>query len=304
MKGYRILAALAVACATQAAWAQCASTDTDEAVKNCLAQDLRDSDKRINAVYKLLMGSLDDAGKANLREQQRAWLKTRDKACDLDNKETNREKWLQAILADQKKTICVVRHTFTRVGELDQMAKQSAPGAAPDAPAAPSALNWNGNRTAKPGALPASLVFQEDGYKAVTANSHERGKWYMEVWIDRPHIAGMGDLLITPGYFSRKAGAVRMINVRHTQSGMEPIVLGLALDLDGGFFYVHQDGFWKVLPGLSGGVVMPMNTSYVGGIDASSEVRALVQRGLVKVNVGERPFEYAPPQGYRAWGEN
>jgi hypothetical protein len=134
-----------------------------------------------------------------------------------------------------------------------------------------------------------------------TANSHERGKWYYEVWIDRGHIAEAGDLLMTPGYRSATNGVV---NVRHTQAGMPPMVLGLALDLDGGFVYIQQDGVWKDAPGVAGAVVMPLTGPYVGMIYSSAQVRELIERGLVKVNVGERPFAFSAPAGYRAWGEN
>jgi uncharacterized protein YecT (DUF1311 family) len=89
------------------AHAACGQDDSDEAIRACLAQDLRDSDKRINAVYKSLMELNDETGKVRLRDEQRAWLKSRDKTCKLSNKESDREKWLQSILANQDQTVCV-----------------------------------------------------------------------------------------------------------------------------------------------------------------------------------------------------
>jgi hypothetical protein len=253
------------------------------------------------------MESMSDADKTSLRDAQRKWLKDRDKTCGLDNKESNREKWLQAILTNQRKTVCVVRYTFERVSELDTLLKQKAPAKAVEAPPAPQAPQFP---TPEPSAapalpLPASLVFADDGYRAITANTHERGKWYYEVWLDRGAIAQLGDLLITPGYFSQKGyGVIRMVNIRHTQAGMQAIVIGLALDLNDGFVYVRQDDHWQVAPGVAGAVTAPMNASYVGGIESSTNVRELIIRGLIKVNVGERPFAGTPPDGYRAWGEN
>lgn len=152
--------------------------------------------------------------------------------------------------------------------------------------------------------LPTNLVFLDDGYKAFTVNSHERGKWYYEVWIDRNQIAKMGDLLITPGYFSQKNNAIRMVNIRHTQIGMGPLVIGMALDLTDGFVYMRQNGEWKIAPGFSGAIVMPLNGAYVGGVEASSQIHELIRRGLVQVNVGQRLFAHSAPDGYRAWGEN
>lgn len=287
------------------AHAECGQDGSDEAVKACLAQDLRDSDRRINAVYKSLQESSDEAGKLALRDEQRAWLKSRDKACQLSNKESDREKWLQSILASQEQTVCVVRYTFSRVAQLDQALKQRAPGKTVDAPAAPRAPEFAGATGGATAAikLPASLAFADDGYKARTVGSHERGKWYYEVWIDRGRIAATGDLLLVPGYATANHGAVRMVNVRRSQADMPPMVIGLALDLDGGYIYIHQDGAWKVAPGAAGAVVMPLTGPYVGMLQGSSSLSELIERGLVKVNVGEAPFKYAPA-GYRAWGEN
>lgn len=287
------------------AHAECASDSSDEGVRKCLTQDLRDSDKRINAVYKLLMGSLEDGSKVSLRDEQRAWLKARDKACSLNSKESDREKWLQSILVDQEKTVCVVRHTFARVAQLDQLLMQKAPTKSAEAPAAPAAPQLSPIPSSPSGAnaLPVHMVFQDDGYKTRTANSHDRGRWYVEVSIDRGHIADLGDILLAPGFYSAKSGVLRMVNVRRTQAGMAAIVLGLALDLNDGFAYIHQDGQWRVPPGQTGSTSIPANIAYTAGIDGSSEVKELMRRGLVKVNIGQQPFLFPIPPGYRAWGE-
>jgi len=300
------LLSLIVMLATAAiAHAECGQDSSDEAVKSCLAQDLRDSDRRINAVYKSLQEISDGAGKVVLRDEQRAWLKSRDKACQLSNKESDREKWLQSILTSQEQTVCVVRFTFSRVAQLDQTLKQRAPGKTVDAPAAPRAPEFAGPTGGATPAikLPASLAFGDDGYKARTVGSHERGKWYYEVWIDRGRIAEAGDLLLVPGYATASHGAVRMVNVRRSQANMPPMVIGLALDLDGGYVYIHQDGAWKIAPGTAGAVVVPLTGPYVGMLQGSSSLSELIARGLLKVNVGEAPFMFAPA-GYRAWGEN
>jgi len=298
------IALAATMLAAGAAHADCGTDSSDEAVKSCLAQDLRDSDKRINATYKLLMSSLDEAGKLSLRDEQRAWLKTRDKACLLNTKESDREKWLAGILADQPMTVCVVRYTFARVAELDQQLKQKAPAKVAEAPAAPAAPQL----AAKPAnageqALPAYLNFFDDGYKTRTGTSHQGGLWYLEVTIDRGHLAELGDAVLTTGFFNAKSGVMNMVSVRHTQVGMGPLVVGLALDLNDGFAYFHRDGQWKVTPGQTGSLAVPANLAYWAGIDGSSEVRELIKRGLVKVNLGQQPFQFPKPAGYRAWSD-
>jgi hypothetical protein len=85
--------------------------------------------------------------------------------------------------------------------------------------------------------------------------------------------------------------------------GMGPLVIGLALDLNDGFAYFHRDGQWKVTPGQTGSLAVPANMAYWAGIDGSSEVRELIRRGLVKVNLGQQPFQFAKPAGYRAWSD-
>ena len=134
--------------ATSAAGAaRCDNPQTNAEVAACLEEELRDSDVKINQTYQAIMRQLDDAKKRVLRTEQRAWLKKRDAACELDSKETNRERWLQALLKDYTKTVCVVRFTRTRGAELDQMlAARAAPAPSPapaPAPAAPPTLEDN-----------------------------------------------------------------------------------------------------------------------------------------------------------------
>lgn len=299
----RCLALFGMVAMVGSAYAQCGSETSQDEVRVCLAQDLRDSDKRINAVYKLLMNNLSKEERIKLRNEQRGWLKMRDKACSLNNKESNREKWLQAILADQEKTVCVVRYTFTRVAELNNMLKQKAPQVTADVPAAPEAPQFSQSAQTK-GVLPASLRFYEDGYQAQTAMSHERGKWYFEITLDRAGLAQMGDMLLAPGVFSSEKGVIYMVNIRRSQAEMGPVVIGFAVDLNGGFVYASRNGEWNVVPGAAGSSTLKLNTAYVAGIESSTEVRELIRRGLIEVNVGEQLFKNTMPSGYRAWADN
>ncbi len=283
--------------------AECGSGATDADVRACLAQDLRDSDQRINAVYKSLMASRDDTGKISLRDEQRAWLKSRDKACILDNKEPDREKWLQAILADQQKTSCAVRYTFVRVAQLNEMLQQSGAAAAnlPSAPLPPKL-----ETTSAPAPDASAIIFLDEGYQLHSNAGHMRGKWYYELWIDRGHIAELGDVLLTSGIIAATpppAGVVHLINIRHAHTDARPVVIGVAADLDNGAAYTRTDGLWAVPPGSNGGAEVKLNHAYVGFLEGSSPVSELIRRGLIKINLGERPFDYALPDGYRPFGE-
>lgn len=285
------------------AWADCGTGGSDAEVRDCLAQDLKDSDRRINAVYKSLMASRDEAGKTALRDEQRAWLKTRDKTCALDNKEVDREKWLQAILADQQKTTCVVRYTFARVAQLNDLLPQSG-AAASNLPPAPQPPKLETASAPAPAA--GAITFLDEGYQLHSNVGHARGKWYHELWIDRGHIAELGDVLLTSGIIDPgpiPAGVVHLTNIRRAHTDAGPVVIGMAVDLDNGATYSRTDGLWAVPPGSNGGTEVKLNHTYVGFLEGSSPVSELVRRGLIKINLGERPFDYALPDGYRPFGE-
>jgi uncharacterized protein YecT (DUF1311 family) len=300
-----LLVAASPLIAAAPAYADCGAGASDAEIKACLAQDLRDSDKRINAIYKTLMGSLDEPGKAKLRDAQRAWLKDRDKDCALDNKISDREKWLQAILADKSKTVCVVRYTFARVTQLNEILSDVDPDAATnDLPAAPQAPRFDGAPAATAG-LPAGLVFFDDGYEAGTEQTHRQGKWYYELWIDRGGIAKLGDLLLDAGYETPDGpgGVVKTISVRRSHTGVEPLHVGIAIDLDNGGVYFRENGQWDIQPGSAGTIEVKLNHDYKVGLDGSSELRELMKRNLLKINLGGQNFEYALPDGYRPFAE-
>jgi uncharacterized protein YecT (DUF1311 family) len=294
-----LLAALAVASLVSlsgTAFADCAASTKASDAKACLAQDLRNSDDRINAVYKLLMASRDDAAKIALRNEQRAWLKQRDSMCRLDNKETDREKWLQAILSDETKTLCVVRYTFARATALnDQLPKTTNAAALPDAPRAPKTAG-----DPAVGAAPPNTKFTDDGYMIVSTDTHLKGKWYFEVRFDRGRLAALGDYLFESGYHSADDhGVLKEIPIRHKAAGEPPFILGFAIDLDNGGSYARIDGNWDEVPGSNADIPTKLGTPYHMWLAGSSPLGHLLQLGLIKVNLGDQPFAYTMPDGYR-----
>jgi uncharacterized protein YecT (DUF1311 family) len=282
--------------------AECGNGTSDADVKACLSQELRDSDQRINAVYKAIMAARDEAGKTTLRDQQRAWLKSRDKACNLDNKESDREKWLQAILTDRSKTVCVVRYTFARVGELNDMLTQAGgtpPGDLPPAPEAPKFADDSGGAA-------AGFSVVDEGYQLHTNATHQRGKWYYEMRIDNGGIAKLGDVLLTAGFEGTEdqgGGVVQMFNIRHTHTDAPATVIGWAIDLDNGLVNIRYNGTWDVQPGAAGSSEVKLNRAYGGYLEGSSPLTALIKRNLLTINLGEKPFAYAIPDGYKPFSE-
>lgn len=277
------------------ALADCASGGDTNA---CLAQDLRDSDKRINAVYKALMDQLDEAGKKGLRDEQRSWLKARDKECALDAKESDREKWLQAILADQGKTVCVVRYTFQRVGQLDEQLKSQGKTPAADLPQAPKPPVLAPTAAAP---IEPYLSYLDDGYAIRSLAAYTKGKWYFEVTVDRGGIASLGDVLLSIGLRSPELSIGRMEGIRRTAVGAGATNVGVAADLDEGYLYLRIDGAWQQQPGRVSPLQVKLGRPYWFSITGSSEVRALLNRGLIKIDLGYEPFRYAVPDGYRPY---
>lgn len=274
------------------ALADCANATASAEIKSCLAQDLRDSDARINASYKLLMASRDEAGKTALRNEQRAWLKQRDTMCSLDNKISDREKWLQAIMASDAKTLCVTRYTFARVTALNsQLPKSAEP-----LPPAPQAPRLDQDPSA---AAPKNTVYKDDGYTLTSAASQTKGKWYFELSIDRGQIARLGDVLLESGYQGPQGGIIYSISVRHTDTGKAPVNVGIAIDLDNGAAYTRWNGNWGEQPGSNAGISVKLGLPYSAWLASSSPLGSFVQRGLIKVNLGEHPFVYTLPDGYR-----
>jgi uncharacterized protein YecT (DUF1311 family) len=110
MKNYLAMMIFASTCVALPAFAlNCDAPQTDADIVACLGAELKDSDVKINQPYRALMGKLDESAQRTLRDQQRAWLRRRDATCKLDRQETDRERWLHAILKDDKRTVCVMR---------------------------------------------------------------------------------------------------------------------------------------------------------------------------------------------------
>jgi uncharacterized protein YecT (DUF1311 family) len=296
---FRILTGCTFILMASPAFANCATATAPEEIKSCLAQDLRDSDARINAAYKLLMASRDAAGQTALRNEQRAWLKKRDATCSLDNKESDREKWLQAILASDAKTMCVTRYTFARVTALNDQLPRG--GAAQPMPAAPQAPRFDQDVSAP---APRNMAYRDEGYMLASTVAQAKGKWYFELSIDRGQIAQLGDVLLETGYHNPEGhGVILPLRVHRTETGKGSVNVGFAIDLDNGAAYVRADGNWRDAPGSNTGLQVKLGVPYHIFLESSSPLGAFLQRGLIKVNLGERPFAYALPDGYRPFAQ-
>lgn len=155
----RCLAAMAVglACATGVAAQEAGSHDYD-------AQDAR-----LNAVYKKLSGSLDDAGRKALRDEERQWIAGRDKACGVKP-------------GTVVKNACTTTQTSFRADELEKRARGAG---AQEAGASAVAGDW-GYRTdcnlghavelhIPEGAAPEGTW--ADGTRSMGSSGRFKGEW-------------------------------------------------------------------------------------------------------------------------------
>lgn len=269
--------------------AECDDPKTSLEISLCLGKELRDSDVKINQSYKELMGRLTGRDKATLRNQQRAWIKERDTVCDLDTKETNREKWFQELLLDYGKTICVTRYTRKRTGELDRMLSNSSmqPGMISEPP--------------KADASPANNL--DVAYDRRPATVHMNGKWYYEMLIDYSQVAQIGPVALVIGVSESGHLVGSMDNIRKQDAGKDPITVGIAVDLDNGKLYISRNGAWiGGAPGSNEGLDLKLGRNYYGtfAISADSPKTYLDNKALIP-NFGDRQMTYAIPAGYKSW---
>lgn len=264
-------------------------------VSECLGQELRDSDAKINASYQELMKRLDDAGKAKLRKEQRTWIKERDIVCHLDTKESDREKWYRAVLADYGTTVCVTRYTRGRTAELVYMLAQITP-----------VLQTQPTPAAGP--VQPAVSHDLSDYQMFSAARAEHGRWYLEVTIDIGKIAGFSPTAVMVGCWDQTPGGHsygNLIQARASDTSGPILRKGFALDLEDGKFYSRTDGNWQGgAPGTSGGYDgLRLGRFYRCGVDSTTMVAPLVRNGYLDINFGEKPFFYQMPEGYRPLSE-
>lgn len=101
-------------------------------VQDTGAHDYDTQDARLNAVYKKLSGSLDDAGRKALRDEERQWIAGRDKACGVTP-------------GTVLKNTCTTTQTSFRADELEKRARGA--GTAPAAQGARAVAGDWGYRT-------------------------------------------------------------------------------------------------------------------------------------------------------------
>jgi len=266
----------------------CADPKTSSAIAECLSQDLRRSDDKINFSYQELMSRLGAPAKADLRESQRAWIKKRDADCGTDTRERDREKWYQFLSKDYGKIVCVTRHTQQRTAELELMLEPPL----------------NDSSSSSRIAAPAAVANEKKDYRLLSKTSRDKGLWYYEVTVNPTEIALYSPTTIWFGCRLEHHYAGGLIQVHASDSIAHPMTGGIALDLDAGKVYVRIDGRWIVgEPGSSGGEDIRLGQQYRCGVETTALLAPLLANGSLVLNYGKAAFVYVLPAGYRPFSD-
>jgi uncharacterized protein YecT (DUF1311 family) len=283
-----VVVTLFLALDSGAARAQCDNPKTSEQRAQCVGEELRGADRTINRVYGDLMKSLTPADRTTLRNEQRAWLKSRDQVCGLTWSKGDREVWLADLLRDYQKTVCVVRLTNERVQSLNNYQQSNSVASAPAASAASDSTPL---------------------YDLYTREAKTKGKWYFEVKIDEPAIQKLAEATFSIGIVqavseadaaNEKGGSYgNLITIRRIDKNVAIYTVGYAIDLDNGKIYSSDNGAWEDgAPGSSGGIDLLRGRNYKGEFSSSVSITPFLNAHHLDVNFGDRPFAYHLPDGY------
>jgi uncharacterized protein YecT (DUF1311 family) len=290
--------------------APCSRADYEESY---LAGELKRTDDEINAVYRRVMTGVEAGDRKNLRNQQRAWIKSRKAKCALNTKLSNRKKWIAYVLADNARASCLVRMTKERLAQLSELEKARAGN---EIPAEPRKIET----TDKPS-------ISNLDYMLASTEARANGKWYFEVQIDHGKIreelgttffifigiqgegtgAGMGydihpqDLALEMG----KGDSAGIVGDLRDGIRLSKVTVGIAADLDNDKFYFRRAGKWITgLPGGAGGIDLQFGRHYKPSITATVPLANLVEQNIVMVNLGDRTFADVMPDGYAAFNSS
>jgi uncharacterized protein YecT (DUF1311 family) len=287
-----LIIAMLIAGTSSAAMAECRSND-DAALANCLALDMWTTDQKINQIYQELMARYPDSKKKGLRDEQRGWLRNRNSVCHLDAKESNREKWIQAITSDYQKTVCVVRFTQHRIHTLEAYQRVNVASAEPQAT----------SPVAKEESPTPGFPGLPPDYTTRGNIARNNGKWYFEIKVNMVELAKHGNASLYLGLEDHMGNGYGKLLYAYGNATQRTVFnFGFAVDLENGKLYRHVDGEWlAAVPGSAKGMDLKLNRRYLVKVTSSAPVFNPLRSpvNVVSINTGEKAFDYSLPAGYR-----
>lgn len=86
---------------------------------------LYQTDSQLNYTYKNALSIVDSEKKKELKQEQRQWIKKRNKICNTSRIQGTGKTWLNWVLKNPKKTLCVNRQSLIRTEELTRFIKNT-----------------------------------------------------------------------------------------------------------------------------------------------------------------------------------
>lgn len=272
-------------------YAGCNDSVTDVGNTGCIAADLMAADAQINQRYQDLKRTLPYARFVRIRNEQRQWIRKRDRTCELHIHVKTMDAWYRAVAADPLKAVCVTRLTQMRERVLAREA-----GPASSAAQQPSGAPAPTGRT-------ASQVAYDRQYDVLSPNTHSHGKYYFEVDVNRADVVPAGGGVLYIGLRQGRLNSGVLLRLGHLkQDGT--VVVGIAADLDEGLVYIrsHQ-GWYQGAPGSSAGTIVKLGRNWHAGYFGSLPLRGPMLAGTVHLNEGASDFHYAMPEGYKPFDQ-
>ncbi|OPY78016.1 MAG: hypothetical protein A4E64_00932 [Syntrophorhabdus sp. PtaU1.Bin058] len=297
----------------------CGAVVTDEVSgRKCAIADLRYIDRRMNTLYHALRKELKPGEASAVSSTQREWIRRRDALCSLDAKKRSRESWLRYVAKSITRTSCVLKATEKRVAELEEMEYQldTPPVFATTAPTPEKISPMSGELTTENDSTAVGSFIK-------SMRSHHNGKYYFEVLIEQAGIPKKleADLIARVSDGQRWFGVSFQLRPRNLvlhfddkssvtivggdmgKLRLPKMVIGIAADLDTSRLYYHYDGVWQndALPGSPKGIELSPGAEFMAELSSNVELAPLVQKGIVKINFGDSPFETQLPVGYNGF---
>jgi uncharacterized protein YecT (DUF1311 family) len=283
----------------------CSTEESIQTDRSCLEAEVHRTDEALNKLYWYILTGRNPAEQDTLRNQQRAWIKSRDAECKLQARQDGKSAWFQYVLADDNRAKCVLRLTRERLMALNNWRSKQEPQQLFEEPAP----------------VEASVVPARNArdYVVFSSQGHSRGKWYFEVQVDQGNVRQKLESTLSIGIRDKDGTYGTMYHIRPRDTVLKigegsitiaggnlgdgirlPVVtIGIAADLENGQLYYHRDGKWsKGMPGTAKGIPLKLGRLYKGIVHSSVPVAGLVQEGILTVNFGAQPFRYSVPDGY------
>jgi len=159
-------------------------------------------------------------------------------------------------------------------------------------------------------------------YLEQSSRSHKSGKYYFEIVIDEAKVGQITSNVITrisDGtrwhggghkietrdlilHFS-STDSVRIIGGDMGNSRIPKVIIGLAVDLDAGYLYLHRDGIWldDAFPDSGRGIKIESSDNITAEVTSTVSLQTLINNGALKINFGGDRFTKFQPSEYRGF---